>query len=77
MDPHEPPDTEYYIRDNEYCPICHAEMDWNDCEYCGGDGSWWDEDLADDMECEVCGGRGGSLYCGNRAAHPVPTPAGS
>lgn len=72
-----PPDEVFFDGDIEECPICGAEMYWEDCGVCGGDGElecyesdplYYDED---DVEpCYQCGGSGGWATCSNYKNHP-------
>jgi hypothetical protein len=45
-----------------YCDECGAEMDWADCDACGGDG---EVEMEDDEyeECSICNGDGGWWEC--------------
>lgn len=58
------------------CKHCGQELDYEECDYCGGEGFidgerlqeedplWYD---ADDTErCEQCSGKGGWHFCTNR-----------
>ncbi len=55
------------------CALCNAEMEWEDCSACGGDGffdgyeedpNWYQPgELAD---CCQCGGNGGDHFCPTR-----------
>lgn len=57
------------------CPKCKAEMDWMDCDTCGGQGGFNNDELMEDdplwyegvewEQCETCLGDGGWWYCGN------------
>lgn len=59
------------MEEPESCPICGAELDWIDCEMCGGQGGFdaWEEDPInfwpgeDWVVCEFCKGEGGYLGC--------------
>lgn len=54
------------------CPHCGAEMDWEDCDQCGGEGVYdayeidpmWYEP-GDTETCELCGGSRGFWWCAN------------
>jgi hypothetical protein len=66
---------EYYmgLDDDFYepgCPTCHAGLDWEYCDVCGGEGYFelYDEDPLyydrDDIEkCGQCDGAGGWWMC--------------
>ena len=55
------------------CPYCGAELEWVDCEMCGGASGFdaWEEDPinfspGDEwVPCEFCKGEGGYLECPN------------
>lgn len=59
-----------------YCKHCGDELDWERCDYCGGEGYfdgeqlqeldplWYSED--DTERCEQCQGKGGWHFCTNR-----------
>ena len=59
-----------------FCPDCGQDMDWIDCDLCGGEGYFDGETLMeedplwygpDDIErCEQCEGKGGWWWCSNR-----------
>jgi hypothetical protein len=53
------------------CSACGSDLEWVDCEHCGGEGEyecyeedplWYDED--DMKACAQCGGTGGWYWCG-------------
>lgn len=44
------------------CLACDGEMTWADCSFCGGDGSFDDEDEGDPT-CPQCAGSGGDYFC--------------
>ena len=58
-----------------YCAACGAELDWEDCDQCGGEGEfdwetlqfddplWYDEDSVE--LCSQCAGKGGWWVCHN------------
>ena len=54
---------------SDRCEICGADLDWQDCSECGGDGwevSWHTSPLGMFSEwdaCDLCGGEGGQWYC--------------
>jgi hypothetical protein len=66
--------------DTAYAPLCctHCgqELDYEECDQCGGDGYFDDEWLmeedplwyqpGDTEACTQCGGEGGWHYCSNR-----------
>ena len=64
-----------------YCEHCGDEMDWEDCDQCGGEGEFGWETLQfedplwyseDDIEmCEQCEGMGGWWLCRNTTCVPV------
>lgn len=64
--------------DGPYCEVCGAELEWEACDQCGGEGGRDGDELMeedplwyrpDDYErCEHCDGRGGWLYCWNTNA---------
>lgn len=66
------------------CDRCGADMDWVDCETCGGeglDGHDCGEDCcmcADpdepNLACGICDGEGGWELCPNRCANKPSTP---
>lgn len=59
------------------CLICGCSLEWEDCEYCAGEG--WIDEYDDDpinyapgeefFQCEMCGGSGGWLECPNAENH--------
>ena len=50
--------------EEQYCEVCGAELEWEECAACGGSGGY--DAYEDDMElCGECGGAGGSLFCPN------------
>jgi DnaJ-class molecular chaperone len=56
-----------------YCKHCEQELDWEDCDACGGEGEYdaYEEDPlwfdpGDTEPCQQCGGAGGWYYCANR-----------
>ena len=60
------------------CIVCAAEMDYEDCDCCGGEGGisrydedplWYDED--DLWPCDQCNGKGGWWFCPNPQCHVV------
>jgi DnaJ-class molecular chaperone len=63
------------------CPICKEELDWVDCDRCGGNGfveyndapEIWGEDCPGEINylvtCPECGGTGGGLDCPNAENH--------
>lgn len=60
------------------CPVCGAELYWEDCGACGGEGFvdvydndplWYDP--GDTEPCEMCGGQGGWYLCLNYSNHPA------
>ena len=64
------------------CPVCGSDMDWADCDVCGGDGVldayegdplWYDE--GDTEPCYQCGGTGGWWTCLNSRNHPQESVA--
>lgn len=69
------------------CPHCGAEMDWEDCDQCGGEGTYdaYESDPlwyspGDTEMCELCGGSTGfwwcpSMRCPAKAATMVPDGA--
>jgi hypothetical protein len=73
------------IPDEEFgpcCDVCGAEMDWEDCDRCGGeglDGHDCGEDACcclypeDNETCDQCEGRGGWWYCYNAPYHSEAT----
>ncbi|MGB3341301.1 MAG: hypothetical protein WBB37_07465 [bacterium] len=57
---------------DQYCKKCGNELEWHDCDYCGGSGfSHHDcgEDSCcclypeDNVVCDICQGEGGWLQC--------------
>ena len=55
------------------CPRCGMELDWTDCDACGGEGEfdayeddpmWYDP--GDTEPCHQCGGLGGWYICPNQ-----------
>lgn len=70
------PNTNEYEPDDEgYCEVCGAELEYEDCPECGGEGFYEHDGDAeepwDSLEtCEECGGRGIFEYCPNAKAHP-------
>lgn len=62
--------------DYEYCPICGAVLEWEDC-WNGCDDGYFDGyeddplwyDPGDLIVCSVCGGRGGYLACPDVESH--------
>ena len=58
-----------------FCPDCGADLDWEECDQCGGDGylDWerlQEEDPlwfqpGDTEPCTECDGKGGWWLCGN------------
>ena len=53
-----------------YCPTCEASLLWEDCEECGGEGSYdgGEEDplwysLGQRVSCGICDGFGGWYRC--------------
>ncbi len=58
------------------CPICGSDMDWLDCDLCGGEGgcapyqydpiSYAEDDW---IQCAQCNGEGGWALCCNWKAH--------
>lgn len=62
------------------CAICHAEMEWDECACCGGDGyeDAYDADPingspGDAVKCDYCDGKGGSFWCNTKSC---PTSEG-
>lgn len=64
------------------CSHCQAEMDWEDCHACGGEG--WFDAYADEPDwfnpgdvetCRECDGKGGGWFCGNSRCHADVTGA--
>ncbi len=63
------------------CQICGEELEWEDCDRCGGDGfveyleapEAWGEDCPSKLNhfvtCVYCGGTGGHLECPNVENH--------
>lgn len=58
----------------DYCPICGAEMEWEECHAVGCEDGWYDGYEFDDplwfspgemVRCEECGGKGGYWVCIN------------
>jgi hypothetical protein len=59
-----------------YCEHCGEELDWEECDQCGGDGEFDWEDLqfedplwyqpGDTEECAQCRGEGGWWWCLNK-----------
>jgi len=57
-----------------YCPHCEQDMDWVDCDACGGEGMG-DHDCGEDCcacldpepntICDQCAGAGGWYWCSN------------
>lgn len=73
------PDLIEYYEDEPagvFCPDCGQDMDYIDCDLCGGEGYFDGEALMeidplwygpDDTErCEQCDGKGGWWWCSNR-----------
>ena len=61
------------------CGTCGAEMEWDECETCGGDGSGGHdcgEDTCcclypvDNVPCSICAGEGGWWSCPDSKQHP-------
>lgn len=61
-----------------HCPECEADLEWIDCEGCGGEGDvdayeldpmWYDE--GDAVDCTQCAGVGGWYVCTNPQCHVV------
>lgn len=58
------------------CSHCGQDLDWEDCDLCGGEGYFDWEDLqfedplwyqpGDTERCEQCSGKGGWWWCANR-----------
>lgn len=55
------------------CALCDIEMEWEDCQTCGGDGvedAYEDDPIncspGEEMPCRECRGRGGFWWCDNR-----------
>lgn len=58
-----------------YCSGCGAELDWEECDQCGGEGLYG-HDCGEDCcaclapeenePCDECGGKGGWWVCTNR-----------
>lgn len=58
------------------CPHCEYELEWQDCDQCGGEGEFdWETLQFDDTlwyqpddteECAQCSGAGGWHWCPNR-----------
>lgn len=54
------------------CPKCGAEMDWEECEECDGEGGWYPHEISpieypdpDELSpCQICDGAGGWWRCG-------------
>lgn len=68
-------DASYEDDDPPYCEVCGAELDWEDCNECGGSGySYHDcgEDVCccldpeDNVKCDQCSGNGGWWECWNK-----------
>jgi hypothetical protein len=64
--------------DPDICPTCGTQMDWEDCDVCGGEGYidaydldplWYD--LSDVEMCNQCYGLGGWWTCS--CSHIYPT----
>ena len=61
------------------CPDCGGDMDWTDCDACGGEGAYdvYEEDPlwyqpGDTEPCHQCDGAGGwytCLFCLSRREH--------
>lgn len=50
------------------CATCGNEMEWERCDYCGGDGFVWHDGDAEEPwdgyeTCEACAGEGGEWFC--------------
>lgn len=62
-------DSHYDEWQAELCPICHVELEWVDCGWCGGDGYIDETDIDPDGDematCQDCMGDGGWLECPN------------
>lgn len=61
------------------CAVCGAEMEWEECETCGGEGVCGHdcgEDVCcclypeDNIPCDICDGVGGYYLCPCRYKHP-------
>lgn len=46
------------------CPFCASELQFEDCNACGGEG-WTDRDTSLALRCKECEGDGGWPYCPN------------
>jgi hypothetical protein len=81
---------EYFDESDEPgCPTCHADLHWEECDVCSGDGYFelYDEaplyyDWDDIEECGQCEGHGGWWRCyetheGTRCWLPSELPAAS
>lgn len=79
--------TSETVDDTEYCRVCGAVLDWEDCSEPGCDGGEtalgflyemapldYDEDETE--PCTTCEGKGGWWLCHNVNAHPAPTSGG-
>lgn len=63
-----------------FCAICGCELEWEDCNLCGGDGELDWETLqfedplwyqpGDTEQCDQCEGMGGWWFCPNAGKHP-------
>lgn len=65
------PDEDY-----EYCEVCGHELEYEDCQQCGGEGGRYPaEDLpleydpSEWEQCEMCGGTGVLEWCSNVENH--------
>ena len=71
-------DVADYYADSRACPVCGAEMDWIECDHCGGEGGRDNDALMEEdplwydgvewEDCTECGGKGGWWQC-YRAPH--------
>lgn len=73
------PDLIEYYEDEPsgpFCPDCGQDLDWIDCDQCGGEGLSY-HDCGEDcccclypepnVQCDQCEGKGGWWWCTNRA----------
>lgn len=62
-----------YYANGQCCAVCGAEMDWIECDACGGEGGLDSDALMEEdplwydgvewEDCSECGGKGGWWLC--------------
>jgi hypothetical protein len=82
MQQHNTPPSDDEQHDSRFCEVCGCELEYEECDACGGDGyrDWMDLQFEDPLwyqpgdteRCGVCHGHGGWLFCPNVSQHKQP-----